>query len=110
MPVRQDEIDLWNSFGPGTKYLYPREAVDAMGMNHNRAYYLFCKWADQGRFEWGVSPFVGWKEPRDEYDYPPFDPKEFNKKLKEIQKLLNPEVQRLQQHPALQLFKRRTDE
>jgi len=60
-PPRQDEIDLWNSFGPRKKHRCPREAIEEMGMNWKRASYLLLKWANQGRYDYGVSLSLGWK-------------------------------------------------
>lgn len=61
---RQDESELWNAFGDGAPYLWPREAGFALGIHPKRVDYLCLKWAKQRRYDYGVSVNLGWKKER----------------------------------------------
>lgn len=61
MPRRQDEIELWNAFGPGAPYGTVRDAHVALGMDTNRALYLVRKWESQRIYDVGTSELHGWK-------------------------------------------------
>lgn len=61
---RQDERELWNAFGDGAQYQWPREAGFALGIPSKRVAYLCLKWAKQRRYDYGVSVDIGWKEER----------------------------------------------
>jgi len=62
MPIREDERALWEAFGPDAPHRWPRDAAAALGIDRNRMVYLCNKWADQGRYDWGVSCDLGWKQ------------------------------------------------
>lgn len=64
MPKRPDEVALWEAFGPegsGAEFRWVRDAMEALGIDPKRAYYLCCKWADKGLYEWGTWWYMGWK-------------------------------------------------
>lgn len=56
--MKLDEQRFWKLVkeGNGT----PRDIVESIGMNEKRALYLCQKWADQGIYDYGVSPLYGW--------------------------------------------------
>lgn len=38
----------------------PRELINELPINHKRAWYILEKWADQGKYEYGVTLDLGW--------------------------------------------------
>lgn len=61
MPKRDDEIALWNAFGDGKEFERVRDAGIALGIPPRRVYYLCCKWAEKGLYDWGTWHDLGWK-------------------------------------------------
>lgn len=62
MPKRPDEVALWDAFGKnGEPYEHVIDATHALGIPEARAYYLCCKWANKGLYEWGSFWWLGWK-------------------------------------------------
>ena len=60
--MKEDEAQLWLSFGNGRAYEHPREAAVAMDMPFNRLAYLTeSKWSREGVYEYGVVCDLGWK-------------------------------------------------
>ena len=64
MSVREDEVALWNAVGPYVPdRVLPMDAAERLGINANRAEYLYRKWSRKGWFDCGVSARTGWKTP-----------------------------------------------
>jgi hypothetical protein len=61
MPKRPDEVALWNAFGTGAEHETVRAAAAALDIPAGRVYYLCCKWAEKGIYEWGSFADLGWK-------------------------------------------------
>lgn len=61
MPTRPDEEALWAAFGATAEHRTPREAGQALGIPTKRVAYLCEKWAQQGRYDYGVIVDLGWK-------------------------------------------------
>jgi hypothetical protein len=61
MPKRDDEVQLWESFGKGTPHRTPREANRELGIPWRRVEYLCEKWCDKGVYDYGVAADLGWK-------------------------------------------------
>ena len=59
--MKEDERDLWQSFGAGTEHQYPRDAGVVLCIPEKRVNYLCMKWAKQGCYEYGVVCDLGWK-------------------------------------------------
>lgn len=57
MPKRDDEVQLWAAVEAGETV---REARVRLGIPSGRAYYLCCKWARKGIYEWGTVHDLGW--------------------------------------------------
>ncbi len=47
----------------------PQELIEMLPINHKRAWYLLSKWADQGKYEYGVSLDLGWTLNKTIQDY-----------------------------------------
>ena len=39
---------------------WPRDVAGDLGVHPKRAHYLFCKWTEQGFYEYGVNAGLGW--------------------------------------------------
>lgn len=59
--MKPDELALWEAAVAGE---WPRIAGLRLGIHPKRIIYLCEKWARQGRYDFGVSPDLGWTEPQ----------------------------------------------
>lgn len=55
--MRDDERQLWEAIQSGR---WPRDAGQELGMHWKRVVYLCEKWTRQGKYDYGVSPDLGW--------------------------------------------------
>jgi len=59
--VKEDEKELLSAVVDKGDFPYRvREIVEELGMNENRAAYIFQKWADKGWYDYGVNVLSGW--------------------------------------------------